>query len=170
MRGDVEPFDSPAAVAFQRRVWRGQRVAWAFMALAVLAASLGVMGSGPLSRRAVTSADGAVRVEYERFVRRGARTTLRIHARPARAETAGLVLWLARPYLEEVTVEEVLPPPQRVGAGHGRVVWSFDLSSGDSGAPLMVTIHLVPEAIGRLPAAVGLGAGPGLGFSQWVYP
>jgi hypothetical protein len=167
---DVEPFDSPTALALQRRVWRVQRVAWTLMALVVLAALLGLMGSGPLSRRSVTSADGAVRVEYERFLRRGATTTLRIHAGLAGSETAQLAVWLARPYLEDVTIHRVQPPPDRVQAGRDRVIWNFEVSARDPGAPLTVTIHLVPEAMGRLRAAVGLGPGPGLGFSQWVYP
>ena len=167
---DVEPFDSSAALAFQRRVWRVQRVAWVLMALVVLAALLGLTGSGPLSRRSVTSADGAVRVEYERFLRRGATTTLRIHAGLASSEAARLAVWLARPYLDEVTINGVQPTPASVQASHDRVTWSFAVSAQDPGAPLTVTIHLVPGAIGRLRAAVGLGPGPGLGFSQWVYP
>jgi hypothetical protein len=167
---DVDPFDSPAALAHQRRVWRVQRVAWALMALLVLAALLGLTGSGPLSRRSVTSADGAVRVEYERFLRRGATTTLRIHARPNEREAAGLAVWVVRSYLEDVTIQGVQPPPERVQASHDRVTWSFQLSAQDPGAPTTVTIHLVPEAIGRLRAVVGPDARPGLEFSQWVYP
>ena len=166
---DVEPFDSPTATALQRRVWRVQRVAWVLMALVVLAALLGLLGSGPLSRRSVTSADGSVRVEYERFLRRGASTTLRIHAGRAGNETA-LAVWLARPYLEDVRINSVQPPPERVHASYDRLIWNFEVSARDRGAALMVTIHLVPEAMGRLRAAVGLGPGPGLGFSQWVYP
>jgi hypothetical protein len=167
---DVEPFDSSTALAFQRRVWRVQRVAWVLMALVVVAALLGLTGSGPLSRKSVTSANGAVRVEYDRFLRRGATTTLRIHATPASSETTRLAVWLGRPYLEEVTINGVQPTPEGVQTSHDRVTWSFAVSARDPGAPLTVTIRLVPEAIGRLRAAVGLGAGPGLGFSQWVYP
>ena len=167
---DVEHFDSLSAVALQRRVWRVQRVAWALMALAVLAALLGLMGSGPLSQRSVASADGTVRVEYERFLRRGAPTTLTIHARPADRESSVHALWLGRSYLESVRVEGVLPPPEGVHAGHDRVVWNFEGSSRDPGAPLMVTIRLVPAAIGRLGAAVGRDREPGFLFSQWVYP
>jgi hypothetical protein len=166
----VEPFDSPAAQAFQRSVWRLQRVAWALLALAVLAALLGLTGSGPLSRRSVTSPDGAVRVEYERFLRRGAPTTLRIDAGPTRREGAELAVWVARSYLADVRIQGIQPPPAAVQAGHDRVIWRFEVISQDSGAPMTVTIELVPRAIGRMRAAVGLDAMAGLGFSQWVYP
>jgi hypothetical protein len=167
---DVEPFDSPAALALQRSVWRVQRLAWALMVLVVLAALLGLTGSGPLSRKSVTSADGTVRVEYERFLRRGATTTLRIHSGPNRRGAAGFSVWVARPYLEDVTIQGIQPPPEGVQAGYDRVTWRFEVSSQDPGAPMTVTIHLVPGAIGCLRAAVGLDARPGLGFSQWVYP
>jgi hypothetical protein len=166
----VRSFGSPTARALQRDVWRAQRLAWALMALVVLAALLGLTGSGPLSRESVTSADGVVRVEYERFLRRGGTTKLRIHAGPNRRDTAGLIVWVARPYLEDVTIQGIQPSPEAVQAGHDRVIWRFAVSSQDPGGPVTVTIQLVPGAIGRVRGAVGLDARPGLEFSQWVYP
>jgi hypothetical protein len=166
----VEPFDSPAALALQHKVWRGQRLAWALMVLVVLAALLGLSGSGPLSGRSAVSADGTVRIEYERFLRRGTPTTLKIHWAPTGRDAAGFSVWLARPYLEDVTIQDMLPPPQAVQASPDRVTWRFGVNSQDHGAPVTVTIHFAPGAIGRLRGTVGLEARPGLGFSQWVYP
>jgi hypothetical protein len=140
------------------------------MALVVLGALLGLMGSGPLSRRSVTSPDGTVRVEYERFLRRGATTRLRIHAGPNRRDAPEVAVWIARSYLEDVTIQGMQPPPAGVQASHDRVTWRFQVSSQDPGAPPTVTIHLIPAAVGRLGAAIGLEARPGLEFSQWVYP
>jgi hypothetical protein len=164
-----EQLDSAAVAVFQQRVWRAQRVAWALMALIVLAAVAGLLGPGPLSSRTVTSADGAFRVDYARFLRRGTRTTLRIHVRPATAEASTLALWLARSYLETMKVDGVVPPPGRVQAGPDRMTWSFEVNP-QPGKPLTVTFHLLPEGSGGLRAEVGLGTGPTLGFRQWAYP
>jgi hypothetical protein len=49
-------------------------------------------------------------------------------------------------------------------------VWSFEVSQGAPSQALVVTIHFVPTAIGRLGGSVGLDAGPGIGFGHWVYP
>jgi hypothetical protein len=132
--------------------------------------ALGLMGPGPLSQTSVTSEVGAIRVEYERFLRRGATTTVRIHAKLTDRETAMIAVWLARPYLEAMTIGSMQPPPARTEASPDRVTWSFEATSRDSRAPLLVTIRLTPEAIGRLRAAVGLGPRSGLGFNQWIYP
>jgi hypothetical protein len=162
--------DSPALAVFLRREWQAQRVAWALMALVLLAALAGLLGSGPLSPTSVTSADGAVRVDYERFVRRDTRTTVRVHLRPASAESSTLALWLARPYLEGMKVDSVLPPPRRVQGAGDRITWGFEVSPREPREQLTVTIHLVPEGSGTRWAGIGLEAGPGVRFRQWVYP
>src|SRR5687768_11416946 len=60
--------DSAADAGLQRRVWQGQRVAWGLMTVVVVAGFLGLLGAGPLGRRSIVTPDGAVRVEYERFL------------------------------------------------------------------------------------------------------
>ena len=162
--------DSAALAVFRRRVWQAQRVAWALMALFLLGALVGLLGSGPLSPTSVTSADGAVRVEYERFLRRDTRTTLRVHLRPANGEASTLALWLARPYLEAMKVDSVLPSPRRVQGAGDRITWGFEVSAREPRELLTVTIHLLPEGSGMRWAGVGLEAGSGVRFRQWVYP
>ena len=64
-------------LAFQRREWTIQRVAWAVMALVALAGLLGLFGgAGPLTRAA--AGNGALRLDYARFERKHAPTELRL--------------------------------------------------------------------------------------------
>jgi hypothetical protein len=161
--------DPAVGVAFQRRVWQAQRVAWGLMALIVLAGLLGFLGSGPFGRRSVATPDGTLRVEYERFVRRGTRTTLLIWMQPTQPGASVLALRLAQPYLDGMRVESVFPPPRRVQVGRRHVTLDFDVDSRQPGA-VTVAIHVLPAGIGARWAAVGVDAGPELGFRQWVNP
>lgn len=139
------------------------------MTVVVLAGLLGLLGSGPLGRRSVTTPDGALRVEYERFVRRGTRTTLLVRMEPTRPRAPVLTLRLAQPYLDEMLIESVFPPPRRGQVGRDHVTLDFDLDSQQSG-PLTVAIQVLPAGIGGRWAAVALDAGPEVGFRQWVNP
>ena len=54
---------------FQKRFWRAQRIGWGVLTVALLAALLGVFGSGPLSHTTVSDASGRLTITYERFAR-----------------------------------------------------------------------------------------------------
>jgi hypothetical protein len=139
------------------------------MAAFVAAGLLGFLGSGPISRRSVTTVDGALQVDYERFLRSGTRTTLLVRLRPADPDAATFTLRLAQAYLEGMRVERVFPPPRRVQVGRDHVVLDFEVDSRPPG-PRAVTIHLLPAGFGGWAATVGLDAGPELRFHQWIYP
>jgi hypothetical protein len=167
----------PATVSvLQRRVWIAQRVAWGLMAVAVLAGLLGLLGSGPLAWGSVATSDGAVRVSYERFLRRGTRTSLWIRLRP-NPGSATVALRIAQPYLDGMKVEGVFPTPRRVQAAPDHVTLDFDVDSRQPG-PLTVAIHVVPERMGGRRGGVGVDvdAGPDpesrgwVWFRQWIYP
>ena len=139
------------------------------MTVVVLAGLLGLLGSGPLGRRSVATPDGTLRVEYERFVRRGTRTTLLVRMGPTDPLVPARALRLAQPYLDGMWIESVFPPPRRVQAGRDHVILDFDVDSQQPG-PLTVAIHVLPAGIGGRWAAVAMDAGPELGFRQWVNP
>ena len=66
-------------LGFQRREWSLQRIGWWALTGFVVVASLGLFGGGPLSRGRVGDPGAAVWIEYERFVRVGARARLYVH-------------------------------------------------------------------------------------------
>lgn len=153
---------------FQRREWAVQRIGWLAMAAAVVAALLGLTGRGVLSR-ATAGADGEpLRLEYQRFDRFQAPTTLRVLLSAEAAAGEQAEVWLGRDYVEGVRIETIEPEPQEVRVGTDRT--TYVVAVDQPGRPLAVTFHLQQQAIGRRSGRVGLPDGPSLSFDQFVYP
>src|SRR5262245_53750046 len=70
----------PEDMEFQRRGWIVERTGWAMMAAVTHLGLLGVFSKSPLSETEITTPDGTLRVEYERFARRTARSHFTIRA------------------------------------------------------------------------------------------
>ena len=147
-------------LGFQRKEWTFQRIGVALLFLFVLAAFLGLTGMGGLfARGEARDANGALHVEYERFVRRGsfARITVHFHTAP------GVVrFWVGAPYLQRVHIDSVVPVPEIVSVESNRHVYEIRTGSSD----VIVTLNLKHEEAGRLQAEVGLVDGPSVRFSQ----
>jgi hypothetical protein len=145
---------------FQKKEWRAQRVGFLLLVAFVLAALLGVTGmGGPLSNGTAGQQDGPVFVEYERFVRRGAMSTIRLHLRTAPGTVR---FWVSAAYFEQVRVESVAPHPQTVSADANRRVYTIQAGSPD----VTVTLDVEHQSAGRIDVAVGLVDGPFVQFSQ----
>ena len=157
-------------LAFQRRGWLAQRIAWIAILLFVGAAAAGLLGSGPLSReRAVLP--GLMSVEYDRFGR--LQTPEAVKVRLGRAATGGNAVRLSidRDFLKSVRIESVLPPPSRVELADGRLIYAFEV--GEPGTPMDVTFHIQSEEVGRSEVRVGLESATGrrdVAFRRFVYP
>jgi hypothetical protein len=155
---------------FQRRTWAVERVAWALMALLVLAAAAGLLATGPLSTAEASDEAGLVRVRYERFARLGAPSTLRVELAPgATSSSSTVALELGRSLAEAIQVERVQPEPLRERAGgDGGLVLEFGVA--EPGRPALVRIFAKREEIGLVEGEVGLAGRPRVRFTQFVYP
>jgi hypothetical protein len=158
---------------FQRREWVAERVGWAAMALLVLAALLGLFGTGPLASATAGNPAGPLWIEYERFNRLLAPATLRVHLGAGAARGGEARVWLDRRYLESVQLQRVTPQPDGVEAAPDRMVFVFRMAEPDQ--PTTITFSFKPERFGSLPGRAGLagaGAPPDrpLRFRQFVYP
>ena len=91
----------------QQRAWTLERIGWYGLLLVVALTLLGLFSKGPLSSRDLSSPDGSLRVEYERFSRNGAQDTLIVTAK-GKPDQAVQVHVVAR-LLEGVTLEAVHP-------------------------------------------------------------
>ena len=100
-------------INFQRKEWAFQRIGVAVLFLLVLAALLGLTGmGGPASHAEAGERGGPLFVEYERFVRRGAKARMTLHFR---SDPPGFIqFWVSAPYLDDVIVNSVAPIPQTV--------------------------------------------------------
>lgn len=151
---------------FQRRDWTFERAGWFAMLVVVVAALLGLLGDGPLSRAHRIAGDHSLRVEYGRFERHGARTQLTLFVR--RDSTAGSAasLWIDDHFLEGVTIDGIEPQPTRQVSVGDRTL--FDIAvAGDSAR---LTLSFTPLTIGTRRLHLGLMGREPLALSQFVYP
>lgn len=148
-------------LAFQVKEWRAQRVGIVLLFLFVLGALLGLTGmGGPLSHGEAGDRDGAVRIEYERVVRRGTIATVTLHLRTS--APGDVHFWVSAPYVEQVKIDAVAPQPHTVSVEPGRHVYAIRSGSPDA----TVVIEMEHKTIGRIQAEVGLVGGPSARFSQ----
>ena len=146
---------------FQRKEWFFQRVGIAILSCFVIAAAFGATGmGGPLSHAEAGERGGPLFVEYERFVRRGAKATMRLHFR---SDPPGFIqFWVSAPYLSGVIVESVSPTPQTVTVEGARHVYTIRAASPD----VIVTVEMEHKTFGRLAGDVGIIGGTSVGIRQ----
>jgi hypothetical protein len=161
--GDLQVPQDPD---FQRREWWAQRVGRVVMAMVVAGGIVGLFGSGPLSRATATDA-GGLRVDYGRFERVQAPTTLRIHVHPRAVSAGRAEIWIDRDYLLESQVVGVDPAPAAVAVTADRMVYAFDVP--EPTRPAVVVVHLRLQRAGLRTGRVGAATGL-VSFRQLVYP
>jgi hypothetical protein len=140
-------------LAFQKLEWRVQRVGLGCLAGAVLFGLLGGFGAGPLARTTAQSPDGAIQLDYDRFVRVGVPTRLTLRAlRPlARIDAISFPAeYLAR-------VHAVIPTTASIEEIDGRV--TIALPDLPTSAPVVV-LELQPGGPGLRRAALDVDGKP----------
>lgn len=156
--------EDPATTA---KEWRIQEVGWIVLVGVVVAALAGLFGPGPLSWSSVTSADGALMVDYSRFGRDGGPTSLDIQVAPEAAFEGEIDLWLSDELLQSLEVEQITPEPASQLAVDGGVVLVFEV---DAGASLEASIAGTVVAAGFSRGAIGLAGSAPLELPQVFYP
>jgi hypothetical protein len=145
---------------FQQKEWFFQRLGVGVLLLFVLAALLGFTGmGGPMSEAEAGEPDGPVFVEYERFVRRGGLSTMKLHLRGTPGEVR---FWISAPYFDRVRVESVAPQPVQVSVEADRHVYLIRTGSAD----VTVIFEVEYDTIGRSDAELGLVDGPSVRIGQ----
>lgn len=151
-------------LAFEHHSWRVQRIGWALLAVVIAAGLAGLMGSGPLSN--VTARDGkSLEVEYERFVRHGAQTEIRVRMDQSRASQARVVI--TREFLDTSHLQRTLPEPARVQASGANAIFYFDV---DANHPLQATFVMEPVELGAHEARIAIDDGSSVSVRQFTYP
>lgn len=160
---DSSTLENAADLAFQHREWRAQRIGRGLLGLLVGAACLGLLGGrGPLNATVRQARDGSLSVQYERFVRVGAPTSVRVTAHRAGSSTCRV----SRSFLDAVVVERIEPAPVAVVVETDAVRFSFDRPIGAGGS---LTFDVVPRAAGRLSGWVALARQPIVDLAPLAY-
>jgi hypothetical protein len=156
-------------IAFQRRSWTAQRVAWVVMTLVALAALLGLFGPGLLGAAEAGDRNGPLWIEYDRFGRLQAEaTSVKFHLGPGSSPGGTTRISIARPYLERFEITHTAPEPESTEVFSDRYVYVF--RNPDPTQSGLVTFYLEPERAGPCRASVGIEGGPSLEIRQFVYP
>ena len=154
--------------AFERHNRIAQQAGGAVMALLLVAAALGLFGSGLFSATSVGEKSGPLRLEYERFARVDSPLRLRVLLGPGAAREGKARLWLSSEYLERVQVRRIQPPPEAVELGPDGQTFTFAV--GELAASAVVVFDLEPQQAGTLSGHARLEGAVPLAFRQFVYP
>ncbi|MEW7855134.1 hypothetical protein AB2M95_04440 [Pseudomonas chlororaphis] len=164
---DLLPRSQPIQedMALQRKVWRFERVGWYALVVVVLLTLAGLFSRGPLSTRDISSADGSLRVEYQRFLRNGATDSLTLHLRGGARQL--LEVEIAGELLQGFSVQALQPEPLKASsAGAGIRLWLR--TDADGQARLYLT--LLSTGVGFYDSRIRLADHPPLSISQFIYP
>jgi hypothetical protein len=153
---------------FQKRQWLAERIGWTVMAALLVGAAAGLFGgAGPLARATAASADGAVGVEYARFARHHAPTTLDVNL--AHVPAAGQIrIRVSKDYLDAMEVRSILPHPATSALAEKQYVFVFDRPAQAGAA--RVRLQLEPSTPGPTSGWIAVNDGAPILFRQFVYP
>lgn len=149
-------------VVFLRRWSVVQRIGRIVFGLVLVAALLGVFGTGPLAHATASAPGGAFRVDYDRFLRSTQSSALQVS--PSSTGSGGGDIELASSYVDDVEVSDVSPQPDSETARGDRLVLSYQ-----SRMPTQVQIGVFPRTMGVHRAQIWV-RGKAVSFRQVVYP
>ena len=144
-----------------------RRAGWALCFALLALGALGLFGDGPLSN--ASDASSALRVQYERFLRRDSPTELRIDARTAAGEEARIAV--SGDYLHALRIGSILPYPERLEETGEDVILVFRAARGAES--VRITLDATPQQLGTLHAhvrAVGDTQDVGVRIDQFIWP
>lgn len=137
------------------------------MVLVLVAGLFGVFGRGAVAHRSITSQDGSLTVEYDRFVRLHAPAALNVRVPSGRP----LRVHLDDAYLENMEVLSIMPAPESQRATPGGVDFIF-ASQRDAGGRAVFRFKV--QRIGSLAGTVTPGSDDGdataVRIHQFAYP
>ena len=153
---------------FQKRQWLAERIGWAVMAGIIIGAVAGLFGGGgPLARATAATADGTVRVEYARFARHHAPTSLDVTF--ASAPAAGEVrIRVSKEFLDAMEVRSILPHPITSALAERQYVFVFERPAPAGEA--RVRMELESAKFGTTSGWIAVNDGAPIVFRQLVYP
>lgn len=152
---------------YQERAWRVERVAWVVLSLIIVAALVGVFGTGPLSSTTAGDEQTGLSAGYERFVRHDGRSSLELSISPDHASDGHVEVWLSAGYLSDIQIENISPQPDEVRTSGERDIFVF---LTDNPSSMTVTFHFRPNSIGAISGDIGIVDGPTVSVRHISFP
>jgi hypothetical protein len=151
-----------------RREWHLERVGWVLIALALLAAVLGFLGRGPLTRETRASDDDSLRAEYYRVEHYQADSEIRLYLDPDAIDSGTARLRVSRQFADHITPESVSPLPTSAEAVGDDIRYSFPMQEVEREGSIVFRFRF--ETFGSLAYDIGVEGKQPLHISQYVLP
>jgi hypothetical protein len=151
-----------AEETFHRREWRVQRIGWALLGGLIIAALLGLLGNGPLSRQTLVLGDSTV--EIDRFMRREARSEWIIRTPRSPAESNYQVR-LSADLLRHIRIASIVPEPREQKLETDAIVFTFDAA----GLGPEIVFHIEAFEFGATRGEIQIG-NAAMPVKLWIYP
>ena len=152
-------------IGFLRRMWVAERIGWVALSAVLVAAALGLFGSGLLSRVEASPPGGAYKVTYGRFERMQSPMTLRVM--PGRSDGGVTRVWISSSYLDGMTIQGILPEPQEMVLDGDRVLFRFPRNGPTAAA---IKFSLEGDSPGPVTGELGVDDAGAVPIRQFFYP
>lgn len=163
--GDLEINEN---LAFQRREWTVERIGWLSLGVVILLAVAGLFGHGPISWTSASTDDGSLKVDFERFGRRGGTQDLVITAASSAADSGQWQIDMSLAYSKTMDVDSITPQPESVESVAGGIRYTF--TQPEPGVDLEATFSVTPDGIANTSGEIGLAEGPSVRISHFLFP
>lgn len=117
-------------LAFQKKEWIFERFGWGALFLLIVATFIGLLGSGPVSTRQISAANGDIRVTYSTVVRRQSPEFLDIRFQGADRDKEVVI---SPALMQSWNIQDITPEPEAVILGDEGTAYKFK----DEGAGLV---------------------------------
>jgi hypothetical protein len=153
-------------LTFQHREWTIQRAGWLVMLAIIVAALIGLLGSGPLS--SATAEAGPLQLEYSRFERRHAPSELEVTVSNDAESQDQIEVWISTDYLASTEITSIVPEPEEVSEADEQMIYRFSID--DQAQTPTIRFALEYDDPGPTTGRMGMIGGPELTFWQFIYP
>jgi hypothetical protein len=153
----------PDARYFNENFLKIQKFGFAIMLLLILAALLGLFGSGLFSYTIKTH--GNLNIIYEKFIRQQASTVLNINVH-SQCDKENIVS-ISKTFFKNVSIKSITPTPYKEVSTSNSIQYSFFCDNSINGLQIMLVIE--PETFGLLQGSVEVNNNQ-IQLTQFVYP
>jgi hypothetical protein len=98
-------------IEFQRRWWRFEHAVWIMFGLILALDLSGLLGRGPLAHAHDKTADGAMKLEYDRVARFQTPSIISVHFGPNAVHDGRIQLWVSQSIVRNLGNQRIIPQP-----------------------------------------------------------
>lgn len=134
--------------------------------LIVIAALGGLFSQGWLSEKNISSRDGKLTVQYERFARLMSDYNLQITANVPTGKR--LVLAIGGDFMHDTEIRSLQPQPQKMYSQGNALILEYDITTSDK--PFSVWLGVTPLSAGRSAQLFTLNGTSAVAIAPFIWP